>query len=151
LKLAEALAERADCQRRVDELKNRIARCARVQKGEKPAEDPVELLAEADRIFERLLDLVKSINRTNAMTAFEDKSTISDAIAERDITAKKRDLLTRVAEQGSTRQDRYSKSEVRFVSAVPVIDVQKQADLLAKRHRELDTRIQELNWKTEIV
>jgi hypothetical protein len=122
-----------------------------VQEGEQPAEDPSELLAEVDRAFTRLLHLIQSINRTNTRTAYSERQTIADAIAERDVIGKKRDLLVSVAEAGSTRQDRYSKSEVKFVATVPVAQLQKQIDGLSKSFRELDTKIQELNWKTDLV
>jgi hypothetical protein len=82
LKLAEALAERSDCQNRIEEIKKRVVRSARVQEGEQPAEDATELLAESERVFARLLELVSAINRTNSKTAFDTKLTISDAIGE---------------------------------------------------------------------
>ena len=151
MKLAEALAERGDCQKRIEELKKRLARCTRVQEGEQPPENSSELLEEADRILNRLLHLVKSINRTNAQTPFEGGRTISDALAEREIAAKRRDFLAQIAESASTRQDRYSKSEVKFIATVSVGELQKRADRLSKEFRELDTRIQELNWKTDII
>jgi hypothetical protein len=151
MKLAEALAERSDCQNRLDELKKRVVRSARVQEGEQPAEDSVELLAEIERVFARLLELVTAINRTNAKTAFDQKQTVSDAIAARDLFGKKRDMLAGLAEAASTRQDRYSKSEVKFVATVSISQLQKQIDLLSKRYREVDTRLQELNWNTELV
>jgi hypothetical protein len=151
LKLAEALAERSDCQNRLDDLKKRMVRSARVQEGEKPAEDSAELLNEAERLFLRLLELISAINRTNAKTAFDNEWSISDAIAKRDITAKKRDFLTSIADAASTRQDRYSKSEVKFVATFSIAQIQKQIDQLSKEFRELDTKLQELNWQTELV
>jgi len=151
MKLAEALAERSDCQIRIEEMKKRLIRSARVQEGEEPAEDTTELLAETERVFARLLELVSAINRTNSKTAFGDERSISDAIAEREVVGKRRDFLVGIAEAGSTRQDRYSKSEVRFVATVSVGRLQTQVDRLAKRYRELDTRLQELNWKTELI
>jgi hypothetical protein len=151
MKLAEALAERSDCQNRLEELKKRVLRSARVQEGEKPAEDADELLAEIDRVFARLLELVTAINRTNAKTAFDAKQTIADAIVARDLFGKKRDMLTGLAEAASTRQDRYSKSEVKFVATVSIAQLQKQIDSLSKQYREVDTRLQELNWNTELV
>jgi len=151
LKFAEALAERSDCQNRLEDLKKRMVRSARVQEGEKPAEDSAELMSEAERLFSRLLELINSINRTNAKTAFDDRQTISDAIAKRDVTGKKRDFLVGIADAASTRQDRYSKSEVKFVSTFSVALIQKQVDQLSKEFRELDTRLQELNWQTELV
>jgi hypothetical protein len=151
LRVAEALAERGDCQKRIEDLKKRLARCARVQEGEQPPENPAELLAEVDRVFDRFLHLVTSINRTNAATTFEGAKTVSDAIAEREAIGKKRDLLAQLAETAGTRQDRYSKSEVKFIATVSIAALQKQADLLSKQFRELDTKIQELNWKTDAI
>jgi len=151
MKLAEALAERSDCQTRLEDIKKRLARSARVQEGEQPAEDSAELLAESERIFSRLLELVSSINRTNSKTVFDEKRTISDAIAERDITGKKRDFLASIADAASTRQDRYSKSEVKFIATVSIAQLQRKADLLSKSFRELDTKLQELNWQTELL
>ncbi len=108
------------------------------------------MLKEMERLFARLLELVTAINRTNSRTAFDQQRTLSDAIAERDVTGKKRDFLNAIADAASTRQDRYSKSEVKFVATISVGETQKQIDQLAKRYRDLDTGIQELNWKTEL-
>jgi len=151
MKLAEALAERSECQNRIEELKKRMVRSARVQEGDTPAEDGNELLAESDRVFARLLELVSAINRTNSRTQYDAGRTISDAIAERDVVAKRRDFLAGIADAASTRQDRYSKSEVRFVATVSVAKLQAEVDRLAKQYRELDTRLQELNWNTELI
>jgi len=151
MKLAEALAERSDCQNRIEEMKKRLIRSARVQEGEEPAEDTAELLSETERAFARLLELVRAINRTNSKTAFNGARSVSDAIAERDVIGKRRDFLGGVAEAASTRQDRYSRSEVRFVATVAVKTLQTEVDQLSKKYRELDTRLQELNWKTELI
>jgi hypothetical protein len=85
MKLAEALIQRADYQKRIEQLKNRIVQNALVQEGEGPAEDPVALLEEMERIAAALVNLVQRINRTNAATFLDnDDLTIADAIAERD-------------------------------------------------------------------
>jgi hypothetical protein len=104
-----------------------------------------------DRTFTRLVYLIRSINRTNANTAFSEGHTVADAIAERDVVGKKRDLLAGITEAAGTRQDRYSKSEVKFIATVAVSQLQKEIDGLAKSFRALDTKIQELNWKTDLV
>jgi hypothetical protein len=49
-----------------------------------------------------------------------------------------------------TRQDRHSKSEVKFVATVSISQLHKEADVLSKKFRELDTRLQDLNWQTEL-
>ena len=70
----------------------------------------------------RIVDVDAGIRRTNSTTLFGRTTTLSDAIADREITAKNCDLLpcqpaTQVAEQASTRKDRCSKSEVKFVAS----------------------------------
>ena len=151
MKLAEALAERSDCQKRLEEIRDRLEQSARIQEGEQPAEDPGELLPETDRVFARLLELVSAINRTNSQTPFDGAHTISDAIAERDVLGKRRDFLIRLAGSGTSRFDRYMKSELRYIVTLPVGKLRADGDQLAKRYRELDLRIQELNWKTELI
>ncbi len=150
MKLAEALILRADCQKRFEQLKARTTRSAKVQEGDQPAEDPKELVGEVERVAEELANLIKRINHTNSTTAFEGGKTISDALAERDVLALRRSLYADLAGAASLTQDRYTRSEVKYVSTVNVGEVQKQADQLARDYRELDARIQELNWQTEL-
>src|SRR5207248_4024420 len=92
MKLAEALILRADCQKRIAQLKSRLLTNAKVQEGDKPAETPQELIVELGRVSNELLDLIKRINRTNSATAFAGHGTISDALAERDVLALQRQL-----------------------------------------------------------
>ena len=48
MKIAEALALRADLQTRLEQLKQRLVKNARIQEGDKPEEDPVELQSELE-------------------------------------------------------------------------------------------------------
>jgi hypothetical protein len=150
MKLAEALILRADCKKRLEQLKARVIRNARVQEGDAPAEEPQGLLAEVERVARELADLVKRINRTNSATAFGDGLNLSDALAERDALGVRHRLYSELAQAASISQDRYSRSEVKYVSAVSVADAQQRADELAREFRSLDARIQELNWKAEL-
>ena len=150
MKLAEALILRADCKKRLEQVKARVIRNARVQEGDAPAEEPQNLLAEVERVARELADLVKRINRTNSATAFGDGLNLSDALAERDALGVRHRLYSELAQAASISQDRYSRSEVKYVSAVSVADAQQRADELAREFRSLDARIQELNWKAEL-
>src|SRR5260370_31731132 len=44
-----------------------------------------------------------------------------------------------------------TRSEVKYVWTINVAEIQKRADALAKNYRDLDARIQELNWQAELV
>lgn len=149
MKLAEALALRADCQRRLEQLKQRLVRNAKVQEGDEPAEDPNTLLSEYEQVSEQLLSLISRINRTNAESSFGD-STLTDALAQRDVLRFRLDTYRELAAAASVSQARSTRSEVKFRSAVSVAAIQRKADDLAKQHRELDAKIQEANWRIEL-
>ena len=151
MKLAEALIRRADSQKRFEQLKARLLVNAKVQEGDVPAETPAELLAELSRVANELLELIKRINKTNSVTAFNDRETLSDALAARDLLKLQRVAYAELAQTAAISQGRYTRSEVKFVATVNVAEIQKHADELAKSYRELDARIQELNWQVELV
>lgn len=151
MKLAEALIARADAQRRFEQLKQRLLQNARVQEGDQPAEEPSALLLEAERLAQRMQDLIQRINRTNAATAYDENMTLTDALAMRDVLRLRQEMYRNLAQAAAVKQDRYSRSEVKFKSTVDVGHIQERADELARAYRELDTRVQELNWQTELL
>jgi hypothetical protein len=151
MKLAEALMLRADLQSRIHEMRGRLARSAVTQEGERPPEDPATLLEEFERMTDELLVLIQAINRTNSVTRFDDGETLSDALAHRDVLKVKQAGYRALVEAASHQQFRYSRSEVKHVSTVDVAEMQRRVDDYARQHRELDTRIQELNWLTDLV
>ncbi len=151
MKLAEALTHRADCQRKLAQLKDRMVRNAKVQEGEQPAEDPFELLRSYQGKVEEFEQLVMRINRTNSATAFSEQLSLADALTRRDALALQRDVLFELAKAATVTQDRHRASEIVFRGAVSVRETQQQADQLAKAYRELDLEIQQLNWTTELL
>jgi hypothetical protein len=150
MKIAEALALRADLQRRLEQLKQRLVKNARIQEGDTPEEDPVELQAELEKSAQVLTALIQRINRTNAGSRFG-KGTIADALAERDVLKIRYNAYRELATAASTTQGRTTRSEVKFISTVSVASIQRKADDLAKQYRELDTRIQEADWLTTLL
>ena len=84
MKLAEALILRADTQKRIAQLRQRLTRNAKVQEGDQPAEEPQTLLAELEAAAAELTSLVQRINRTNTVTELEAGLSLSDALALRD-------------------------------------------------------------------
>ncbi len=79
MKVAEALALRADATRRVEQLRSRIVANARYQEGEEPSEDARALLDEAGEVLVQLEDLIRRINRTNAAAHIGADGTVTDA------------------------------------------------------------------------
>ena len=131
LKLAEALQLRADLQKRLLQMP-RIAASARHQEGEAPPEDPNALLVDAERMASELEGLIRGINRTNVVTEIEPGLTMTDALAHRDVLGLRHAILNEAAQHASFRQDRYSKSEVGFVTPLDVAQLHRAADDLAE-------------------
>jgi hypothetical protein len=149
MKIAEALALRADLQKRLEQLKQRLLKNARIQEGDTPAEYPVELQAELEKSAQELIALIQRINRTNAALRFGGR-TMADALAERDVLKIRYNVYRELATAASTTQGRTTRSEVKFISTVSVAAIQRKADDLAREYRELDTRIQEADWLTTL-
>jgi hypothetical protein len=155
VKLAEALALRADATRRVEQLRTRIVANARFQEGEEPAEDAQSLLAEAGAVLDELEDLIRRINRTNAATRIGPEGTITDALARRDVLRARHSVVTAAADAAVGRSQagmgRQLRSELKMLAALPVAQLRAQADDLARQIRELDVRIQQSNWEFDLM
>lgn len=151
MKLAEALILRADLQKRIDQIRSRLRNNILVQEGETPSEEPKDLLNELLDIQKELATIIKRINRTNNTTRFSEEWLLSDALIERDTLLERRSVFANLVEQASIKQDRYSRTEIKYVSTINVKDIQNEVDKLSKEYRELDTRIQGMNWNTELI
>ena len=150
MKLAEALQERADLNRKIEELRRRLDNVVLVQEGEEPAEDPAELLEELNAALSRLEELMAAINLTNCRTKV-DGMTLTAMIARKDALMIKlsayRDLVYTAGQSTS----RARGTEIKVKALLKAGDLQKTADKIAKEVRELDNLLQETNWKTKLI
>ncbi len=150
MKLATALSERADLQRRISELGTLLNNNAKVQEGEKPSEDPKALLKELDECMNRLEELIARINRTNNETK-SGTQTLTDLIAKRDCLKERIRIMRDFLNASSEKVNRYSKAEIKILSTVSVAELQKTVDAYSKELRKTDELIQGLNWTTELL
>ncbi len=149
MKLAEALLLRADLQKRIEQIESRLLRNAKVQEGETPAEDPQALLAELSDLVRQLETLMRRINETNAALT-DAGETMTALLARRDCLRLYVQALRRFCAEASETVMRGTRSEVVVRSAVDVRRLQKTIDDTSKELRELDLRIQGLNWTSEL-
>ena len=149
MKLAEALQERADLNKKISELTSRIRQNCLVQEGETPDEDPKSLMAELNTCIARLQYLMAAINRTNN-TASVNGRTLTDIIAEKDAMGIKHHAYRQFVSEAGNRTARARYSEIKILSAVNVPELQKEADKCAKRIRELDNTLQQANWTIDL-
>ena len=149
MKLAEALQERADLNKKIAQLRSRITSNALMQEGVLPVEDPEQLLKELDECLNQLEKLIIVINKTN-MAVVSDGELLSDLLAKRDV------LKLRIASFQNTISIASnlcfrSRDEIRQLSAVDVKALQKKVDALSRDYRILDNRIQAANWTADLI
>ena len=153
--VGEGLSRRADLQKRIAQLHERLRASALVQEGDQPPEDPAELLAELDSVCGELQALIGRINHTNAESRLASGESVTECLARRDVLGVKLEGL-RVAVRAATNDGqlglaRYSRSEIRMVRQVSVKELQSRIDELAKQRRQLDTELQVHNWTTQLI
>ena len=151
MKLAEALLIRSDMQKKLAQLKGRIRNNAKVQEGDTPSEDPNELIVSASQIISELTDLIESIHRTNAIAKTDKGQSMLTLLIERDNLEMRHKLLLDAIEAANSEADRYSHREIKWHVLVSVASLQKQADDIAMKLRQINIIIQSNNWQINLI
>ena len=149
MKLAEALSIRADLQQRISQLKSRLKDSAKVQEGDEPAESVNDLRKELDDCLSQLEELIFRINKTNMQVVHEGVP-ITRMIARKDMLNLRLSVMREVLKH-AVETDRYGRNEIKYVRTVDVAGLRKEMDNYAKELRELDLKLQSLNWTVELL
>ena len=139
---------RADLQRKVSQLKGRLKDSAKVQEGDKPAENTDDLFKELDSCLVKMEDLIYRINFTNIRTVHNGE-TLTQMIARKDVLNLRLSVMRDVM-KNTLETDRYGRNEIKYVRTVDVTELHKRIDTYAKQLRELDLKLQKLNWTTDL-
>ena len=150
MKLAEALQERADLNRAIEQLHSRLDNNTLVQEGETPAESPSDLKRELDSSLERLAYLIARINITNCQTECDGQS-LTELIAKKDALTLKISAYRDIVSTASQLAYRARSTEIKIKPTISVVDWQNEVDRMSKELRLLDIRLQACNWTTELI
>ena len=150
MKLAEALQERSDLNRKMEDLRRRLGNCVLVQEGEEPAEDPAALLRELDDAVARLAVLMAAINLTNSKTKVNGQ-TLTELIAKKDALTVQLAAYRELVYTAGQSTSRARGTEIKVKALLRSADLQKTADGIARELRLLDNTLQETNWKTKLL
>ena len=150
MKLAEALSLRKDLETRISKIKDRLENVVRIQEDDQPVEDPQELMNELDRCLVQLEQLIYNINVTNMQIVADDGRTMTKLLAERDILKKRIDVLRHTFNEATNSGSRY-RNEIRYVTTIEVKPLRQQLDKFAQQYRQLDMKIQKLNFIDDLV
>ena len=146
MKLAEALLLRSDLIKKIEHIQNRIRPVLIVSDDKKPQEDPTKLIAQLRTAIQELETLVIRINKTNNEINFNGEASLMHSLA-------KRDSLKMLSEK--LRNIRYAaqidnSGDANLKTTIDIKKLQTEMDQTGRAFREIDSKIQELNWLTEL-
>ncbi|HLV15719.1 MAG TPA: DIP1984 family protein [Xanthomarina sp.] len=146
MKLAEGLLLRADLLKKIEHLQNRIRPVLIVSDDKLPQEDPDKLLAQLRKAIQDLESLIIRINKTNNETIIDGEGPLMEALA-------KRDSLKMLSEK--LRNIRYAaqinnSGDSNLKTTIDIKKLQTEMDQTGRAFREIDSKIQEINWLTEL-
>ena len=150
MKLAEALLLRSDLQKKLLSLQQRIHKNVLVQDGDTPSEDPEQLIDEAVLVNKQLFQLIQKIHQTNAQAHANNGKASLDILNQRDQLTAEHRIIQQAIDNTQKDTDRYSVREIKWIKAVSVSKLQKQADEISQSLRLINLEIQASNWQIDL-
>jgi hypothetical protein len=155
MKLGEALSLRARQAQQLESLRGRIRANSLTQEGDKPGEDPAELIDEFSTLSEDHAKLVYRIAKTN-MQAQVGGAPLLKMLHDREALRRIRNIheaAAAAATVGGGRHNpyRFSQAEIKFVPQVVVTEQRQYEQEADDAIRRLDAQIQEANWQIDLV
>ena len=150
MKIGEMLLLRSETKKRVEALRARISKSAKVQEGTKAHDDVEALLKQAIQVNHEHQRLALALNEANLRARLKEGLTMTAALAKRDELAAEHSLLRAAVDSAVAEVDRYSSREIRWVATFDVASAQKQMDRIAIDLRNLNIEIQQINWEYEV-
>lgn len=151
MKLAEALQRRADLRQKIDSVGNTMKANILVQEGAEADYDVRQLCEEFNELMGEWRSLVGRIGRTNHAAKDEETGkTLADLLVEREAAKMEKETYDGIVAVYGEKSWRARGAELKIISTFKAKDAQKMVDDAAKRFRELDNKIQMLNWCTDL-
>ena len=151
MKLAEALNGRKDLETRISQIRKLLGNTVKVQEGDSPTEDPEVLMSELECCLVKLERYIYDINVTNMQIVDEEGKTMTKLLAERDALKKHIDVLRHTFDQATEAPSRYSRNEIKYVITIDAKSLREKLDQLSQEYRQLDMKIQMLNFSCDLV
>ena len=88
---------------------------------------------------------------TNIQIVADDGRTMTRLLAERDVLSKRLDVLRSTYETLSGPTNRFGRNEIKYVPTIDAKPLRKQIDQLSQEYRQLDMKIQAMNFNNDLV
>ncbi|MEZ4988648.1 MAG: DIP1984 family protein [Saprospiraceae bacterium] len=132
--------------KKIEHLQNRIRPVLIVSDNKVPQEDPDKLLAQLRKTVQDLEAIIVRINKTNNETFVEGEGLLMEALAKRDSLKMLSEKLRIIRQAAQVNNTTYGNQK----ATVDIKDLQIEIDQTGRAFREIDSKIQEINWLTEL-
>ena len=95
--------------------------------------------------------MVLAIHQTNALAKLNDDRSLLALLTQRDELVERHKILTSAISNTNSEPDRYSSREIKWRKVIPVSSLQKQADDISAKLRDLNVLIQANNWQIDLI
>jgi len=147
MKLAEAMMQRADLDKKVSILGARLNDIALINKNYALEDEPKHLFEELNKSMKALSELVYRIHVTN-METIDNGTTITAMLTKEEILKMRINTLIRIKESASI-DSRFDKTI--YTILINKAELQKELDECKSQLEKLDMKLQQLNWQTELI
>ena len=148
MKLAEVLIRKGDLAKRIASLRSRLKNNCLIQEGETPQEDPSAIIAELESAITEHERLQGTILAANMRSRVGDRP-LCEVLLHRNSLMVLHAALAGAVEAARP-SDRYGLSEIRWSPVIDGAATQKRVDDIAAQIQELNIKLQEVNWQTEV-
>lgn len=149
MKLAEALIKRRDLDTAIANLNLSLQENVKVVEGTKPFEDPLELVEAVNNTINEQAKLIQRINKTNNSTRVDDNSNLDELLTLREQLKRRHKILNDAYKSSFSNSRSYN--EIKYNIAVDMQILKNKISEAAKDFRNLDNKIQAINWSTELL
>ena len=149
MKLAEALINRKQLKDKIKTIENNLLQEIRVPEDENVEAEVNESMTVLNNTYFELEDINKRIHKTNYETIV-DGERLSDIILKRDIIKSKHFSKNGILIRAKTRE-RYTADDIKYKVTINVLDLKQEVNQLAAKFREFDVKIQQENWKVDLM
>ncbi|MEO7314581.1 MAG: DIP1984 family protein, partial [Ginsengibacter sp.] len=129
-----------------EHLQYRITPLLIVSDDRLPQEDPAELMAQLRKTISDLESIIIRINKTNNETLVEGEGVLMEALAKRDSLKMLAEKLRNIRQSAQVNNI----SDKNLKTTIDIKKLQAEMDQTGRAFREIDSKIQEINWLTEL-
>lgn len=147
MRLAEAMMQRADLDKKVSILGARLNDIALINKSYALEDEPKHLFEELNKSMKALSEVVYRIHVTN-METVDNGTTITAMLTKKEILKIRIQMLQRIKEEARIDScfDR-----TKYTILINKAELQKELDECKNQLEKLDMKLQQLNWQTELI